>query len=318
MFESVKDSVLTDLILSREDEVTPKVLNAMADTEDARLHEIMTSLVRHAHAFFREVRPTEEEYEAGLRYLNDIGQASNEAHNEAVLFCDVLGLSTLVDLINNNGMQGETMSALLGPFYRGAAPACDNGECMARTDTGGDTLLMKGRVLDVDGRPIAGAKLDVWQADPKGLYENQDPDQADFNLRALYTTDADGCYRIHTIRPAGYPVPTHTSPTGPLLAAQKRDPHRPAHIHFIVSAPARKTLITQIFVDERQAMADDVVFGAKEQISVDLQRSETPDPDFPGVAAPFMAREYDFILKPGEPCFPTPPISGKVRVEEDA
>lgn len=318
MAQSNRDPELDALIVSKEEEVTPKVLNAMADTQDPRLKEIMTSLVTHLHAFFREVRPTEEEYEAGLRFLNDIGQHSNPSHNEAVLFCDVLGTSTLIDLINNDGMQGETMSALLGPFYRGSAPVCTTGECLVRTDTDGDTLLMKGRVRDLDGNPITGAKLDVWQADPKGLYENQDPNQADFNLRGLYVSDDEGRYKIHTIRPAGYPVPTHTSPTGPLLAAQKRRPYRPAHIHFIVSAPGCKTLITQIFVDERRAMADDVVFGAKEQISVDLTPTDTPDPDFPDVEPPFMACEYDFVLKPGEPSFPVPPISAKTKAREDA
>lgn len=300
-----------DHLIANEADVTPYVLKAMEDTTDPRLRQIMAAMVRHLHAFFIEVRPTEQEYEAGLQFLNDIGKATNAAHNEAVLFCDVIGLSTLVDLINNDGMQGETMSALLGPFYRGSAPDCAPSESMARNDTVGEPLLMSGRVLDITGQPIAGARLDVWQADPKGLYENQDPDQPDYNLRAVYTTDGAGRYHLHTIRPAGYPVPTHTSPTGPLLAAQNRSPMRPAHIHFIVSAPAHKTLITQIFVDTKAAMLDDVVFGAKEQIAVALQTSELPLPGFPAVEPPFMTCQYDFVLKPGTPNFPLPPISGK-------
>jgi catechol 1,2-dioxygenase len=288
-------------LIATEDDVTPFVLAAMANTSDARLHTIVTSLVRHLHAFVREVRPTEDEYEAGLRILNSIGQATDDSHNEAVLYCDALGISTLIDLINNDGMQGETMSALLGPFYRGEAPTYDYGESIAlEPDEDGAPLTMEGRVLDVSGAPIAGATLDVWQASPKGMYENQDPDQPNFNLRGKFTTDADGRYKFHSLKPAGYPVPTHT-PTGDLLRLQKRSPFRPAHLHFIVSAPEHKTLITQIFADTDEAMLNDVVFGAKKQIAADM--IETSDGSFHCT--------YDFKLKPGVPTFPEPPIKGK-------
>lgn len=281
--------------------MTPFVLAAMAGTADPRLHEITTALVRHLHAFVREVRPTEAEYEAGLRILNAIGKASDDSHNEAVLYADCLGLSTLIDLINNDGMQGETMSALLGPFYRGDAPSYGYGESIALdTADGGAPLLMKGRVLSVDGAPIAGATLDVWQASPRGMYENQDPDQPDFNLRGKFVTDEEGRYCLRSVKPAGYPVPMHT-PTGDLLRAQNRSPFRPAHLHFIVSAPGHKTLITQIFADTDEAMLGDVVFGAKQQIAGDLVAQ--PDGSF--------VCTYDFRLKQGMPSFPEPPIKGK-------
>ncbi|NKX64682.1 catechol 1,2-dioxygenase [Labrenzia sp. 5N] len=303
--------VTTTRLISKEEDVTPAVLAAMEATTDPRFKEIITSLVRHLHAFLREVRPTEAEYEKGLQILNAIGQQTDNAHNEAVLICDVLGASTLIDLINNDGMQGETMSALLGPFYRGSAPDCEFGDTIARSTTSGDPLVLKGRVLDVNGEPIAGATLDVWQASPDGLYENQDKDQADFNLRGKFISDENGNYLIRTVKPAGYPVPVHTT-TGDLLRAQKRTPMRPAHVHFIVSAPEHKTLITQIFADTDEAMVNDVVFGAKEQIAGDLELRETPSAEYPDVAVPFYTCTYDFILKPGEPRFPEPPIKGKV------
>lgn len=311
-----KDLNLSNLIISSEDEVTPKVLNAMADTKDARIHEIAAALVRHAHAFIREVRPTEAEFEAGLRWITRLGQLTDESHNETVLAADVLGLSTLIDLINNNGMQGETMSALLGPFYRGESPPCAFGQSIARSDTPGETLLLMGRVLGTDGAPIAGASLDIWQASPVGLYENQDPEQADFNLRGIQKTGSDGRYSVRSVLPSGYSVPT-SGPAGDLLNAQNRRPFRPAHVHFIVSAPAYKTLITQIFMDTKENMADDVVFGAKSQICGTLERHDVPHPDYPDVPTPYSTCTYDFILKPGEPTFPTPPISGK-KDKEDA
>ncbi|WP_417669233.1 dioxygenase [Roseibium sp.] len=298
-------------LISTEEDVTPTVLAAMEETSDPRFKEIVTSLVKHLHAFIQEVRPTEAEYEKGLQILNAIGQQTDDAHNEAVLICDVLGASTLIDLINNDGMQGETMSALLGPFYRGNAPECAYGDSIARSHTSGDPLVLKGRVVDVDGKPIAGATLDVWQASPDGLYENQDKDQSEFNLRGKFTTDQDGRYLIRTTKPAGYPVPTHTT-TGDLLRAQKRTPMRPAHVHFIVSAPGCKTLITQIFADTDEAMLNDVVFGAKKQIAGDLVRHDEPTSKYPDVKAPFFTCAYDFILKPGVPAFPEPPIKGKV------
>jgi protocatechuate 3,4-dioxygenase beta subunit len=310
-----QDPALTNLIISREDQVTPKVLNAMANTGDARLKELMTSLVRHMHAFIREARPTEEEFEAGLRWITRLGQLTDESHNETVLAADILGISTLIDLINNDGMQGETMSALLGPFYRGESPACAFGETIARSDTPGAELYIRGRVLELDGSPVEGATLDIWQASPAGLYENQDPDQADYNLRGVQMTGADGRYEFHSVRPAGYPVPTF-GPAGDLLKAQNRTPMRPAHVHFIVSAPGHKTLITQIFTDDDEAMAMDVVFGAKKQICGDLVEHTQPHPDYPDAKLPFFTCEYDFILKPGVPSFPIPPITGKAKAAE--
>lgn len=297
-------------LISTEAEVMPAVLAAFAQTPNGRLKEIMASAVTHLHRFISETRPTEAEFETALAWISALGHHTDEAHNEVVLAADVLGASTLIDLINNDGMQGETMSALLGPFYRGHAPECANGDCIARSPTPGAALYFSGLVTTVDGTPVEGAKLDVWQASPVGFYENQDPDQQDYNLRGIFHTDRSGRFDFVSVKPAGYPVPTD-GPVGDLLRAQRRDPMRPAHIHFIVSAPGHKTLITQIFSDNREALANDVVFGAKQQIVGDFLQHDKPDAEYPGAVPPFFTCRYRFVLKPGTPTFPLPPISGK-------
>lgn len=299
-------------LIRTEAEVTPFVQAMLSRTPDPRLREVLVSAAAHLHAFIREIRPTEAEFDLAIRWLRDVGQACTDSHNEMVLAADTLGASTLVDLINNDGMQGETMSALLGPFYRGEAPDCGFGDTIARSETPGDDMVIEGRVLDVNGDPIESAVLDVWQASPAGLYENQDPDQADFNLRGKFRTDAEGRYCIRTVKPAGYPIPVF-GPVGKLVLEQGRPIMRPAHVHFIVSAPGHKTLITQIFADSMEAMIDDVVYGAKEQIAGELERMETPHPEVEGLGTPYYVCRYDFLLKPGEPTFPVPPIAGKAE-----
>lgn len=293
-----------------ETEVTPTVLAAFAQTPNARLKEIMASAITLLHHFISETRPTEAEFEAALAWIAALGHHTNEAHNEVVLAADVLGASTLIDLINNDGMQGETMSALLGPFYRGQSPECENGDCIARSPTPGATLYFNGLVTAVDGTPIEGAKLDVWQASPIGFYENQDPQQQEYNLRGVFRTDRSGRFNFVSVKPAGYPVPTD-GPVGDLLRAQRRNPMRPAHIHFIVSAPGHKTLITQIFSDSWEALTNDVVFGAKRQIIGDFLEHRVPNAEYPAAVPPFFTCRYQFVLKPGTPAFPLPPISGK-------
>ncbi|CDM60979.1 MULTISPECIES: dioxygenase [Rhizobium] len=296
-------------LIAKVEDVTPTVLAAMAKTTNPRLKAVMDRLIHHLHQFTIETRPTEEEFEYGLRWIAALGHHTHETNNEVVLAADVLGASTLIDLINNDGMQGETMSALLGPFYRGHAPDCANGDCIARSETPGPALFFKGRVIGLDGAPVAGAKLDIWQASPVGLYENQDADQDDFNLRGVFHTDEAGSFHFTSVKPAGYPVPTD-GPVGVLLHAQHRHPMRPAHIHFIVSAPGHKTLITQIFSDTPQALATDVVFGAKVQIVGDFVEHTEPHAEYPGAQLPFYSCEYTFRLLEGEPTYPVPPISG--------
>ncbi len=296
------------MIIETEQMLTSAVIDAMAGANDPRLHEVMAALVRHAHAFAREVKLTEAEFEKGLAFLNAIGQASNDTHNEAVLFSDVLGFSTLVCLLNNgNAGATETASALLGPFWRMNSPRTANGGSILRSPTPGPELFVNCQVVDVDGAPIAGVEIDVWQASPVGLYENQDDGQADMNLRGKFQTDADGRFAFRSVRPAGYPVPTD-GPVGELLRAQRREPYRPAHLHFLGFKQGYKTLITQVFVAEDERLQSDVVFGVTRHLVGSYRRHEDGPPPAPGVTAPWYTLDYGFVMEPGEAKLPAPPI----------
>ena len=183
------------MIIEREQDVTVAALEAMQRTADPRLREIMVSLIRHLHGFVRDVRLTEAEFREATAILAEMGRLTTDTHNEFVLMSGSLGVSSLVCLLNN-GMDGntETDQSLLGPFWRLNSPRIENGGSIVRSDTPGAPLFVSGRVVDRGGRPVAGAEVDVWHASPVGLYENQDPGQADMNLRGKLTTDADGCF----------------------------------------------------------------------------------------------------------------------------
>ncbi|MBL8555456.1 MAG: hypothetical protein JNL41_14370 [Phenylobacterium sp.] len=284
------------MIVEHQSDLTLAVEQAMQATPDPRLREVMSAFVRHAHAFVREVRPTDAEFERGLGFLIALGHATGETTNEVVLAADVLGVSTLVDLLNNPLGDDVTATALLGPFWRLNAPACASGDCIARDNTPGEPLTVSGQVRDRAGRPIAGAKVDVWQASPVGLYENQDEGQPTMNLRGVFTADGDGRFALRTVRPAGYPVPTD-GPVGDLLRAQRRHPYRPAHIHFMVTAPGYRTLVTQVFADDGEHLETDVTFSVVRSLVGRL------------ASGPEGFRlAYDFVLEEGESRVPTPPI----------
>lgn len=294
-------------LIEDEFSVTPIVEAAMAGTSDPRLRFVMASLVRHLHDFLREVRPTDEEFERGLEFVAALGHATHATNNEVVLAADVLGLSTLVTVMNNSTRDGRTPGALLGPFYRANAPAYDCGDCVVQDDAPGLPLFVSGTVRATDGTPLAGALVEVWQASPVGLYDNQDPSQPDRNLRGRFHTDAHGRYHFRTVRPAGYPVPTG-GPVGTLLAAQQRHPYRPAHIHFIVAAPGYRTLVTQVFADETPALEGDVTFGVHRQLVGRLDHVEQGRSPWGELPAPYDTLDFDFTLEPGTPTFPKPPI----------
>ncbi|MBN8940530.1 MAG: catechol 1,2-dioxygenase [Rhizobiales bacterium] len=285
------------MIIERQEQVTDAVLAAMAHTSDPRLAEIMTSLVKHLHGFAREVRLTEPEWEKAIEFVVGLGQLTNDTHNEAVLASDAVGFSTLVCLLNNgNAGNTEAAAALLGPFWRMNSPLMENGGSIIRSETPGDELAASCRVVDAEGRPIADAEVDVWQASPVGMYENQDETQADMNLRGKFRTDADGVFSFHSVKPAGYPVPTH-GVVGKLLAAQNRHPFRPAHIHFLVYKPGFKTLITQIFVEGDQYLETDVVFGVTKALVGGIEKTGKG-----------YTLRYTFTMEPGEAVLPVPPI----------
>lgn len=293
---------MAETLPTTPESLLPLVLQAMANTPDARLRQLMASLTTHLHQFVQENRVTEAEFETAVDFIIRIGQATGPKTNEVILASDLLGVSTLVALINNPAGSGQTEShaALLGPFWRKEAPLCAAGDCIARGDTPGLPLEVKGSVFDGAGRPLAGATVDAWQASPVGLYENQDPSQPDMNLRGRFTTDAQGRYFLRTVLPAGYPVPTD-GPCGELLRAQQRHPFRPAHLHFMVSAPGHKVLITQVFADDAETLLSDPVFGVTAPLVGHFERTSRD-------GQPMATLSHDFHLLEGETVFPHPPI----------
>lgn len=295
-------------IIETEEEVTDIVVAAMSDAASPRLRTVMESLVRHLHAFAREVKLTEEEYDLGISMLNRIGQATNDSHNEGILFADILGFSTLVCLLNNgNTGATETSAALLGPFWRMHSPQMENGGSLVRSPTPGPALFVSCKIEDAAGTPIAGAEVDVWHASPVGFYENQDESQADMNLRGKFHTDAQGRFSFRSVKPAGYPVPTE-GPAGDVLRAQSRHPYRPAHLHFLCFKEGFKTLITQVFVDDDERLDSDAVFGVTQHLVGEYQRHDEGTPPAPDVTAPWYTLDYTFVMEPGVAKLPMPPI----------
>lgn len=290
--------------------ILPLVIRAMARTPDARLRELMASLTSHLHAFILETQVTEDEFERAVKFLIDIGQATGEKTNEVILAADLLGVSSLVAVLNNPARHGESdahaqaeaasHAALLGPFWRANAPFCQSGDSIARSNTQGIPLEVRGVVYDKHGQPLANATVDVWHASPIGLYENQDDAQENMNLRGRFKTDAQGAYFFKTVRPAGYPVPTN-GPCGDLLRAQLRHPNRPAHLHFMVSSPGHKVLITQVFADGDENLTSDPVFG----VTAALVGQFAEHTENGNIHATLT---HDFHLVDGEMKFPHPPI----------
>ena len=222
------------MIVENAVQLTEAVVHEMRNTEDVRLREILEAMVRHLHAFAREVRLTEPEFDAAIRLVTELGQKTTASHNEVRLMAGSLGLSTLVCLINNGegSIDGEidTSANLLGPFWRVDSPVTPNGGSIVRSSTSGEPMFFTGTVVDKAGQPIANAEVDVWHASTVGLYENQDPAQAEMNLRGKFFTDDKGQFAFRSIKPSGYPVPMG-GPVGRLLTVQKRHPFRPAHLH---------------------------------------------------------------------------------------
>ena len=289
------------MIIEKVEDVTPAVLDEMKRTPDPRTKEILSALIRHLHGFIREVRMTEAEFHEAVRYVNAIGQTTTPSHNEAMLLAGALGVSNLVCLMNN-GERGtrQTHANTLGPFWRGSAPFTRNGESIVRSPTPGPKLHFKGWVKDLKGTPIEGAEIDIWQSSPAGLYENQDPGQADMNLRGCFKTDADGSFSFESVKPAGYPVPTE-GPTGALLRAQGRHNYRPAHVHFLIYKPGFKTITSQVYDPEDKNLETDSQFGVTKALIGNYVRQSDGS----------YTLEFTFKLEPGEARRPKPPISGK-------
>jgi hydroxyquinol 1,2-dioxygenase len=281
-----------------EANVTDAVLAKLAGMQDERRKAVLSSLIRHLHAFARETELTTEEWMAGLQFLTEVGRITDEKRQEFIILSDTLGLSILVDAINNRKPRGATESTVLGPFYREGARDVANGEAIAELEKWGEPVVVRGRVTTPKGEAIAGAVLDIWQTDGDGMYENQDPKQPDMNLRGRVATDAEGRYCFKTVKPKAYSIPDD-GPVGKMLATMGRHPYRPAHIHLIVSAKGFQPVVTQLFDEADPYIDSDAVFGVKASLAVPFRRSEDAAAARRwGVGAPFYVVDYDFGLAP--------------------
>jgi hydroxyquinol 1,2-dioxygenase len=296
------------MIIANQQQVTPAVLEAIGRSPDPRFREIMSALVRHLHDFAREVKLTEREFERAVGYLVALGQHTTDSHNEAVLMSGSLGFSTLICLLNNgNNGQTETAANLLGPFWRMHSPPTENGGSILRSPTPGPPLFVTARVRDAAGRPIAGAEVDVWHSSPEGFYEQQDPKQADMNLRGKFTTDQDGAFGFRSVKPAGYPIPID-GPVGEFVRATRRHHYRPAHLHFLIYKPGFKTLISQVYVNDDERLETDVQFGVTRALIGNYVRHDNGPAPAPDVEPPWYSLDYTFPMEPGEARLPKPPI----------
>ena len=299
------------MIIENEEQLTQAVLEETRRTEDPRLKEILQALIRHLHAFAREVRLTEKEFDQAIGLVARLGQLTTPSHNEVRLMAGSLGLSALVCLINN-GEGGETTANLLGPFWRAGAPMTPNGGSIVRSPTPGTPLFFTGHVVDRQGRPVAGANVDVWHASTVGLYENQDPTQADWNLRGRFVTDETGVFAYRSIKPAGYPVPSNTV-TEQLLFAQGRHGMRPAHLHSLIYKDGFKTQASQVYSADDPHLESDAQFGpTKSLIGHYVLHEDEPAPD-PDITGPWYSLAHTFVLDAGESRLPPPPVSGKAK-----
>jgi len=230
-----------------------------------RLREVMGSLVKHLHGFIKDVDLTQEEWEIAIEFLTKTGQICSDERQEYILLSDVLGVSMLVDAINNRRPAGATENTVFGPFHVADAPIRKMGETIS-LDGKGESCLFEGRVIDIHGEPIEGACVDVWSDNADGYYDVQQPDvQPRWNNRGRFVTGADGAYSFVGIKPVSYPIPDD-GPVGKMLGNLGRHPYRPAHMHFLVSAPGFKTIVTHTFVGDDAYIGDDAVFGVKETL----------------------------------------------------
>lgn len=266
------------------------------NARDARLKAIMEVVTRKLHEAVKEIEPTQEEWMEAILFLTRTGQMCNEWRQEFILLSDTLGVSMLVDAINNRKPSGASESTVLGPFHVQDAPELPMGANIC-LDQKGEDMVISGRILDTAGRPIAGAVLDVWQANDEGFYDVQQLGiQPEFNLRGVFRTGADGRYWFRAVKPKFYPIP-HDGPVGQMLNHLGRHPYRPAHLHYILKAEGFETLITHIFDPHDPYINSDAVFGVKQSLLADFHRVDDPQraKDY-AFAGPFWEVQYDFVL----------------------
>ena len=281
-----------------KDTITQSFLDYVADDTDPRLKFVLEKLAHHMHDFIRETNLTHDEWRKGLEILYGSGEISSPERNEFVLLSDVLGISSLVDMVNSS--PDGTPSSVLGPFHVLGAPDVPVGVDLVGENTG-EIAIVGGRVLTTDGKPVEGAEIEIWQTAENGLYSGQDEAQPEYNLRAHMVTDKDGRYLFSTVRPAPYTVP-EDGPVGELLRATGRHPWRPSHLHFIVTAPGLRSLVTEVFPSDDPYLDEDAVFGVREQLIMEYQERNDPSslPDDLEIKdklnGTFYQVDFDFVL----------------------
>ncbi|MGE0066837.1 MAG: intradiol ring-cleavage dioxygenase [Solirubrobacterales bacterium] len=284
-------------------DITAQAVARFDTTPDPRLREIMRSLVTHLHAFVADVELTEAEWAEAIAVLTATGHITDERRQEFILFSDTLGVSMLVDALAHGDDSGATESTVLGPFYVPGSPLRPYGADIAEQEAG-TPAWVHGRVLDLEGNPIAGAELDVWQNGDNKLYAVQDADAPDDHLRGRFETDAEGRFAFRAVRPVPYPIPDD-GPVGRMLNATARHPWRPAHVHIVVRAAGYKSVTTHIFDAESEYLDDDTVFAVKPSLMRDFVERAADDPERPeGVEEPWVSLELDLVLAPGDASVP--------------
>ena len=268
-----------------------------AECKNERLKFIMERAVDHLHDFVKEVEPSQEEWMYLIDYLTKVGQISDDKRQEFILLSDVLGISALVDTINNRKTLKATESTVLGPFHVKNSPKKEMGENI-NYDGKGEDAFIYGTVSDTEGKPINGAEIDVWQANDDGFYDIQQPDiQPEMNLRGVFTTKNNGKYWFRSVKPKHYSIPTD-GPVGLMLSASGRHPYRPAHLHYIVSAKGFKPVVTHVFVKDSQYLDSDAVFGVKDSLISEYvlveDQKKAMQVKFNG---PYFELEFNFVLE---------------------
>jgi protocatechuate 3,4-dioxygenase beta subunit len=274
------------------------VAASFADSPDPRLREVLTSLVRHLHDFVRDIEPTPEEWAAAIAFLTATGQACTETRQEFILLSDVLGVSMLVDAIAHRAPAGATESTVLGPFHVSGSPPRELGADIS-LDGEGEPCVITGQVRSLDGTPLPGAALDVWQANGAGFYDVQQPDvQPEHNLRGLFTADTGGRFWFRSVVPVPYPIPDD-GPVGSLLHRTGRHPYRPAHVHVIADAPGHRPVTTHVFLAGDPYLDSDTVFGVKQSLVRPLETvADAAATERHNVVAPYRQLTFDIVLQP--------------------